>query len=156
MSLSSHTFKICEMLNWGFNVFVADMWETQLKMFTGLQAVISGARHATKKCFWPIMIVQLCLNGLNNHARGLLLFMSGWRTVQQHLLHMHQFTENPTGGDKHTSRSEWTYFWGSRGLDYYVLLPKTLSIIFTNNAAASYLSLCIQDSSIIQGSDCLF
>lgn len=88
-------------------------------MFTGLEAGIPGAKHATKKCFWLIMIVQLCPNGLNNHARGLLLFMSSWNTVQQHLLHMHRFTESPTGGDMYTSCSSWFYWWGNRGLDYY-------------------------------------
>lgn len=40
---------------------------------------------------------QLCLNRLNTHAKGLLLFMSGWTMVQQHLLHRHWLTEIQQG-----------------------------------------------------------
>lgn len=81
-----------------FNVFLAVFISGQIKC---LQAVMPGVRHARLQfVFWLMIISQLCLSGLNTHARGLLLFMSGWTMVQQHLLHRHQFTQHPTEGDK--------------------------------------------------------
>lgn len=85
------------MCNMGFNVFVADKRESQLKC---LQPLIHSARRGLKLRFWLMIIAQQCLNGLNIHAEGLLLFMSGSTMVQQHLPHRHWFTKNPTGAIK--------------------------------------------------------
>lgn len=73
------------------------MREKQLKC---LQPLIPGARHGLKLHFCLMIIAQQCLNGLNIHAGGLLLFMSGSTVIQQHLPHRPQFTENPAGGIK--------------------------------------------------------